>query len=162
MGKGEKILFFGTIIFIGCVIGICMWLKPTVISEDEVKNIVIKESELKEENVKFKTINLNNNTYEVHFTYDDSEFMYKINGETGEVLETNFDINKITEELIELKEAKSIALKHAKLKENSVKFTKQELKDKVYLIQFTYKKYNYSYEINAKDGQIIKSDKEKK
>ena len=59
-----------------------------------------------------------------------------------------------------LAEAKKIALTHAKLNENSVKFTKAKLDDGKYEIEFVTSDATYKYEISASSGSITEFEKE--
>lgn len=146
------------------------------ITIEEAKDIALKHAKLSSDKVTFIKAeeDMENNTkrYDIEFYSDNTEYDYEINSETGEVIEFDKDVEdytipakpnkaKITEE-----EAKNIALKHAKLSSDKVKFNKVDYdidnnNDK-YDIDFHYNNEEYSYEINAQTGEIMSHEVDKK
>ena len=65
--------------------------------------------------------------------------------------------------LIGYSKAESIALKHAKLEKNQVKFLQSSFDNekgvRVYEVEFDYGGYEYEYEIDAVSGAVIKAEK---
>lgn len=80
----------------------------------------------------------------------------KINN-SGTINNENLNNNKIT-----IEEAKEIALKHANLKNDQVKFISEksniENGVEVYDIEFYHENEKYNYEINSSNGEIIEYD----
>ncbi len=66
--------------------------------------------------------------------------------------------------LISLEKTKSIAFNHAEISEKDAKFVEAKLDCddyvKNYEISFHYNNFEYDYEINAENGQIISTEKE--
>ncbi len=71
----------------------------------------------------------------------------------------------VADVLIGYSKAESIALKHAKLEKNQVKFLQSSFDNekgvRVYEVEFNYGGYEYEYEIDAVSGKIIKAEKDK-
>ena len=69
----------------------------------------------------------------------------------------------VADVLIGYSKAESIALKHAKLEKNQVKFLQSSFDNekgvRVYEVEFDYGGYEYEYEIDAVSGAVIKAEK---
>ena len=172
----------GVLLLIG--IGIFIYFKITYLSETEIKEIVIRDSNVERDNIHFTNIDLDTeeNLYEVEFYYvgQNTEYEYKINAKTGQIIYSNFNSSKNNENTktnntnnnsnssssneITLDEAKKIALDDSKLNENDVIYTetKTDFDDnqKIYDIEFIYNNQEYNYEIDATTGEIIGYDKD--
>ena len=172
----------GILLLIG--IGIFIYFKITYLSETEIKEIVIRDSNVERDNIHFTNIDLDTeeNLYEVEFYYvgQNTEYEYKINAKTGQIIYSNFNSSKNNENTktnntnnnsnssssneITLDEAKKIALDDSKLNENDVIYTetKTDFDDskKIYDIEFIYNNQEYNYEIDATTGEIIGYDKD--
>ncbi len=109
--------------------------------------------------------------YDVKFEENGYEYEYEIKASDGTVLEKDVDKERkpvnsapASDEYISEDKAKSIAFDHASVKAADVKFSKAELdRDDLivhYDVEFVSGKYEYEYEINAKSGKVIASDKE--
>ena len=172
----------GILLLIG--IGIFIYFKITYLSETEIKEIVIRDSNVERDNIHFTNIDLDTeeNFYEVEFYYvgQNTEYEYKINAKTGQIVYSNFNSSKNNENTktnntnnnsnssssneITLDEAKKIALEDAGLNEYDVIYTetKTDFDDgkKIYDIEFIYNNQEYNYEIDATTGEIIGYDKD--
>lgn len=172
----------GILLLIG--IGIFIYFKITYLSETEIKEIVIKNTKEERDNIHFTNIDLDTeeNLYEVEFYYvgQNTEYEYKINAKTGQIIYSNFNSSKNNENTktnntnnnsnssssneITLDEAKKIALEDAGLNENDVIYTetKTDFDDnqKIYDLEFIYNNQEYNYEIDAITGEIISYDKD--
>ena len=110
--------------------------------------------------------------YDVEFYVGNKEYDYEIDAKTGEILKKDTDIeNDIIVKVpsktqntntnyISREKAKSIALNHAEKTGSTVNFVKTELDyedgRKVYDVEFHDANKEYSYEIDAKTGTILK------
>lgn len=147
------------------------------ITVEEAKDIALKDAKLSKDKVQFiKTEEGTDNgvqTYDIEFYADKTEYDYEINAQTGEIIESDKDIEdytipeqsngntaKISEE-----KAKEIALKDANLTKDKVSFIKCQLETdngvQVYDIDFSYNNQEYNYEINADTGEIIEKGTDK-
>lgn len=83
----------GILLLIG--IGIFIYFKITYLSETEIKEIVIRDSNVERDNIHFTNIDLDTeeNLYEVEFYYvgQNTEYEYKINAKTGQIVYSNFN-----------------------------------------------------------------------
>ena len=112
--------------------------------------------------------------YEVDFDANGAEYEYEIDAKSGDILLFEIERNgtkqqggSMTQEsagYIGAEKAKSIALSNAGLTAASVTGLVSELDSDdgtaVYEVEFMYGGYEYDYEIDAKSGAILKSDKE--
>ncbi|WP_297134874.1 PepSY domain-containing protein [Terrisporobacter sp.] len=150
------------------------------ITIEKAKDIALKHANLTNDKVTFikaeEGIDNGVKKYDIEFYSDKTEYDYEINADTGEIIEYDKDVedytiptnpdNKTNKAKITEQEAKDIALKHAKLTSDQVKFDKVEYDsdngfDK-YDIDFYYNNQEYSYEINSQTGEIISHGVEKK
>ena len=126
------------------------------ISRDEALNIALKHAGAS--NVTTKKIELDDNSYEIEFIYNNKEYDYDISL-TGKILEYSIDSYyddddyNVSHAKITRDEALSIALKHAGV--SDVEYSKIELDDNEYEIEFRVGRLEYEYEINATTGKII-------
>ena len=104
--------------------------------------------------------------YEVEFFTNDKEYDYDIDAITGDIVSYDYDIEGFTHPSLEIRDsyigetkAEDIALNHAQLTRNAVKYIKNELDEEhgrwKYEIQFKNANNQYEYEINAYTGEII-------
>ncbi len=139
----------------------------------EAKRIALEEVNLAEDQVVFVEVELEKHrgthVYEVEFTYQGSEYKFKINATTGAIIHKNHDGQgpaQNTEGLISLDTAKEIALASAGFTAQEVYFDQADTKLEcergkyIYEVKFTVGGYEYEYEIDATTGDILEIDKE--
>lgn len=139
------------------------------ISESQAKDTAAVHAGLSAGSVTFTDVKLELDNdvwvYEIEFVSGDTEYKYKINAVTGEIMEHSSE--KITQSQPESSQiteaqAKEAALKHSGAAADKAVFTEVKLDDgSKYKIKFTADGFEYEYEINASDGSVIKSEKEK-
>ncbi|MCI9516359.1 PepSY domain-containing protein [Lachnospiraceae bacterium 48-42] len=139
------------------------------ISEANAKKIALRAANVKAKNVKKWTkvrYDRKDNEWELKFRTSNYKFEIEINARSGRVNELEREkLLKDSSKYIGIKQAKSIALKHAK-KHGDIKgevyYTKAKLdKDDgvvCYKIEFNNNATEYEYEINAKTGRIMDWD----
>ena len=147
----------------------------------KAEDIALKHAGLKRENVRFERTELDTDdrvpAYEIEFHADGWEYDYEIHAETGKVLSSDKEKEKssapaATEpaptepaQKLAAKEAEDIALKHAGLKRENVRFERTELdaddRVPVYEIEFHADGWEYDYEIHAETGKILSSEKDR-
>lgn len=157
----------------------------SLISRTKAKSIALSHAGVKESNVRDLDIELdkekNNVFYEISFEAGSYEYDYLINAKNGKVISHRKERNddephssvtskpvtsepQSSTETISKEKAKSIALNHAGVKTADVYDFEIELdREKgvpVYEIEFGTKTAEYTYEINAKTGKILHSEKE--
>lgn len=147
------------------------------ITKEKAEDIALKDAGFTLENATVKTIKKDiedgKEVFEIEFEADNYEYDYLIDAATGAVMHatreqkdnsvvtatTNAGSKEIT-----LNEAKQIALNHAGTPEGSATFTKEKLDtddgNKIYEIDFTSGNTEYEYDIDAKTGKIISSEKD--
>ncbi len=147
------------------------------ITLDQAKEIALKHANLSENQVAFIKENREFDDgiekYEIEFYFDNKEYDYDINANTGDIISYDYDIENYNhnkqninnnQSKITLDQAKEIALKHANLSGNQVTFTKvdQEFDDGIekYDIKFYFDNKEYEYDINANTGEIVSFDYE--
>lgn len=142
----------------------------TYIGESKAKSIALQHAGLQENNVTMTKVRLDREfdryEYEVEFFAANKEYDYEIDAITGEILSYDFDIegfeisntnNNASD--IGKEKAEQIALEHAGLTKEQVKYMQCEL-DKEhgrweYQVEFKYNQKEYEYDINADTGEII-------
>lgn len=147
------------------------------ISIDSAKNAALKHAGLKASDVEFKEAKLDTDDriahYDIEFVSNGMEYEYEINAQSGKVGE--FSKERYFEEktkapvdksaFISEDEAKAIAFKRAGVNASDVSRIKCVLDtDDMfahYEIEFVSGVYEYDFDINAKSGKIIESDKER-
>ncbi len=147
------------------------------ISIDSAKNAALRHAGLKASDVEFKEAKLDTDDriahYDIEFVSGGIEYEYEINAQSGKVGE--FSKERYVEErtkapvdtssLISEDEAKAIAFKRAGVNAADAANVKCELDaDDMfahYEIEFVSGGYEYDFDINAKTGKIIESDRER-
>lgn len=148
--------------------------KNTQTTESEAKAIALKNAGIKESDTAWLKVQSDTddgrNIYEVKFfTGGYAEYEYEILAENGKIIKIEYDAEapisrsqtgKTKTSRKTLENAKSIALSHAGLKEDSVTFTKAETDYddgmQLYEIEFTTEdKIEYEFEIDASTGMIL-------
>lgn len=133
------------------------------ISEWEAKNIAIVHAGTSVFASTFDEVKLELENgvwvYEIKFVSKDTEFEYKINAVTGDIIEHSSE--KVTASQpastqITVDQAKEAALKHAGVAADKASFTEAKLDGSKYEIEFTADGFEYDYEISAADGAVIK------
>lgn len=150
----------------------------TKITKEEAKSIAFKDAGVKESDVYDLDVELDFDGgvshYDIDFEKGGKEYEYVIDAQSGKILHTTAEKDPISDNntskdtksqnLITKNEAKSIALKDAGLKESDIfDFEIEYDNDGVrkYEIEFKSGKHEYSYDINAKTGIIIKKEIDK-
>ena len=155
------------------------------IAIEKCVDIILSDLDLEEKEVSGLSATYGNKgsspIYKIQFSTEDYEFSYDVNAHSGEILsftkdkisieteptvesEKDSDSNESndTASIIDIEQAKSIALSSANLDYNDVIFTKSKLdKDDalyVYEIEFDYNNLSYEYEIDAYSGKILDSE----
>ena len=79
-----------------------------------------------------------------------------------ETMQADHKTQTVLAEQITEADAKQIALEHAGLTEGAVKNLRVEYdrEDRQYEVEFTVKRVEYDYEIDAANGQILKAEKD--
>lgn len=156
--------------------------EPEYISAEKAENIALSGAGLKRDDVRFERTELDTDDgvphYEVEFDYKGWEYDYEIHAVTGavlsapketrppdhEIIATDPVVTEPAADKLTAKEAENIALNHAGLKREDVRFerTEYDLDDGVpeYEVEFYADGWEYSYEIHAGTGTILSSDKE--
>ena len=128
----------------------------STISRDEALEIALEHANAS--NVTNYKIELDDNSYEIEFIYNNREYNYDISL-SGQILKYSIDNDYDDDDynnsyaVISRDEAKEIALNHAGV--NDVTNYKIELDDNKYEIEFRVGYLEYEYEINATTGKII-------
>lgn len=173
----------GILLLIG--LGIFVYYKLTYLSKEEVREIVLKDIGIDRNKIHFTKVELEieENLYEVEFYYinQNTEYEYKINAKTGQIIYNDFKLLNNKENFennndsktntntdgssnITIDDAKKIALEHSKLNDSDVIFTeiKKDYDDRklIYDLEFIYNNQEYSYEINSNSGEIVSYNKE--
>lgn len=150
------------------------------ITVEQAKDIALKHAKLANDKVTFVKAEEDTNDsikrYDIEFYTGNTEYDYEINADTGEVIEFDKDIEDHTiptnpdsipnKAKISEDEAKNIALRHANLTNDKVKFDNIEYYTdngfNKYDIDFHYNNQEYSYEIDAQTGEILSHGVDKK
>lgn len=150
------------------------------ITSEQAKDIALKHAKLANDKVTFvkveEGIEDGIKRYNIEFYTDNTEYDYEISADTGEIIEFDKDIEDYTiptnpdttsnKAKISENEAKDIALKHASLTSDKVKFDRIEYDAdngfSKYDIDFYYNNQEYSYEIDAQTGEILSHGIDKK
>ncbi|MGC5816107.1 PepSY domain-containing protein [Clostridium perfringens] len=146
------------------------------ITVEQAKEIALKHANLSGNQVTFikagKEIDDGIEKYDMKFYFDNKEYDYDINANTGEIISYDYDIGNYNhnkqsinnQSKITIEQAKEIALKHANLSGNQVTFIKagKEIDDGIekYDIKFYFDNKEYDYDINASTGEIVSFDYE--
>lgn len=148
------------------------------ITSEEAKEIALKHAGVDASAATFfrTEYEWDDNTYEVEFYADTTEYDYEISAATGDVLSYDSEVEGFnigdgpsgetaSAGLISEEEAKAIALKHAGLSESDVKGLRvtRDRDDgrQEYEVEFREGFAEYDYEINAENGEIISYDIDK-
>lgn len=149
------------------------------IGESKAKDNALKDAKLNEDQIKELKIDLEKDTavYRVEFNTSTSSYKYKIDAISGEITERERtsiippkepedpDKEDIENEYIGVSNAKIQALMDAGLKENQVSQLRVEFKNeddlKFYMVRFFSSGSDYRYDIDAKTGKKIFSEKKK-
>ena len=156
------------------------------ITAAKAREIALKDAGVKKSDSVFRKVKLDKDDgtfeYEIEFCVGTTEYEYSVNARTGAVIEKDIDKPVSTKEhvseapttsrppepsaaFISIDKAKKIALSHAGLSENEVRFEKVKLdKDDgiyEYEVEFYAGGREYDYSVNAKTGKIIDFEIEK-
>ena len=156
------------------------------ISEVKAKEIALNHAQLSENDVTFIKSNIDYddgmNAYDVEFYHNFQEYDYKIDANSGAIIEfdndvenymipqqsnnnsnvSNSNLNTSNTKIISDSKAKEIALKHANLSSNQVQYLNAHLDIddgmQVYDVNFYANNVEHSYEIDAQTGKIVSYD----
>ena len=181
MKKNTKIIIISIVVVLCLVvfafIGYFIYIRSTYISKEEVKDIVIKDTKLKKEDISFKEIDLDleeeTKKYDVEFYYNRVEYKYEVDAKSGDIIysdfnnssnSTNNSNNTNTNNYISEEEAREIALRDASLNANEVTFTDIDLDLKngnaIYEVDFESNTQEYEYKIDGINKTIINKKQE--
>ena len=147
----------------------------TKITSDKAKEIALNHANLSENQVTFIKSNIDYDdgmkAYDVEFYHNNQEYDYKIDANSGAIVEYDFDVenyvipqtntnsNISNTQIISDAKAKEIALNHANLSKNQVSYINAHLDYddgiQVYDVSLYVNDVEYSYEINAQNGNIV-------
>ncbi len=182
MKKSYKIIIISIsaiVVVLLCAINLfSLYIKNTYLSKEEVKKIIIEDTQLNEENITFKEIDLDLDEeikkYDVEFYYNRIEYKYEIDARNGKIIYSNYVTDKNNDNLstennnnnnyISVEEAKNIALNDAQININEVTFTDVDLENKngkvMYEVDFYYNNFEYEYKIDGISKDIISKNRE--
>ena len=187
MKKYGKIIIIVVGILVVIALLILIYFKTAFISKNEVKDIVSNNMNVSSSDLYFESIDfeMDKSVYEVEVYYQNKDYEYKIDAKDGKIIYTDFNVNNsindnnsnnsntndstnngnnATTASITVEEAKTIALTHANLTEDTVSLlrTEQEYDDGVlvYEIDFTHGDFEYDYKINANTGEVVSYDRD--
>lgn len=147
------------------------------ISVDEAKNAALKDAGIAKENASFEKAEFDGNDllphYDIEFNADGYEYDYEIKAADGTVLEKdkerepeNKPVSTTATDYISEEKAIEKALDHAGVKLSDAKVVKSNLdSDDIivhYEIEFVAGNFEYEYEINAKNGNVIAAEKDRR
>lgn len=157
-----------------CVLVMCVALvgcSNKTISEDEAKDIALKDAQVEEKDVTFLETETDDDEYKFVFQSDTKQYEYEIDKNNGKIeSKKNKTINSSTipndntqsaEQLISQEEAKQIAFEHFQVNESDVQNLEIELdNDNIphYEIEFTINLKEYSIKINAQTKEIMEKE----
>ena len=161
------------------------------ITSDKAKEIALNHANLSENQVTFIKSNIDYDdgmqAYDVEFYHNNQEYDYKIDANSGAIVEYDLDIenyvipqtntnsntntnipnnnlNNSNTQIISDAKAKEIALNHANLSQNQVSYINAYLDYddgiQVYDVSFYVNDVEYSYEINAQNGNIVSYERD--
>ena len=154
------------------------------ITSDKAKEIALNHANLSENQVTFIKSNIDYDdgmkAYDVEFYHNNQEYDYKIDANSGAIVEYDLDIenyvipqtntnsntnipnnnlNNSNTQIISDAKAKEIALNHANVSQNQVSYINAHLDYddgiQVYDVSLYVNDVEYSYEINAQNGNIV-------
>lgn len=187
MKKYGKIIIIVVGILVVIALLILIYFKTTFISKNEVKDIIAANMNVSSSDLYFESIDfeMDKSVYEVEVYYQNKDYEYKIDAKDGKIIYTDFNVNNSINDnnsnnsntndstnngnntataSITVEEAKTIALTHANLTEDTVSLlrTEQEYDDGVlvYEIDFTHGDFEYDYKINANTGEVVSYDRD--
>lgn len=140
------------------------------LTRDEAINIALKDAGLTKDQVRDLDAELDRDAgvlhYDVDFEKDNKDYDYEIHAETGEILKKEIPTQaSAPQKQLTREDARDIALKHAGFTAEQVRDLEIELdRDDGavhYDVDFEKEGYDYSYEIDAYSGKILRSEKER-
>lgn len=153
--------------------------KSNYLSLDQVKDIALKHAKVSKANARFDSQDLETDDgvpyYELEFEVGENEYDYEIDAMSGKILKFEHDLEEVKKAPVAKKEtpkakelskdqAINIALKHAGVSRSTVSFDDVELDTddgrKIWEISFDAGNWEFEYDIDAKTGQILDSEKE--
>lgn len=147
--------------------------QQTLISIDDAKAKAAERAGLNASQVIFTKVELDSDdgrtVYEIEFVYGNTEYDVEVNASTGAIVKYEEDREELPsagqETIISIDEARAKAAERAGLTVSQVTFTKVELDvddgRKVYDTEFVCNGVEYSVEIDASTGSVIKYESER-
>ena len=147
------------------------------ISEDDAKNIALKDAGVEESAITFINIHTDyensKEIYDIEFMVNEKEYDYEIDALSGEIISKDFEIDN-RESIdsasqgntngISSEEALEIALKDCGLTKDQINIkenhTEIEYGIEVHKIEFISGQIEYEYEIRVSDGSILEKDQD--
>lgn len=176
MKKNIKWIIIGVVAILILTVGsFFLYKNMKYISKNKVKDIILENTKLKEKDIYFDEIELEEDketpVYEVTFFYNNIGFDYTINATNGKIIYNNFEgygdySNPIKPVIISEDEAKQIAIEAAGQMEShdltdvDVQFTKVELDESdgyFYKINLRSNIGKYEFKIDAASRHIVDS-----
>lgn len=152
------------------------------INLEQAKEIALKHANLTSDQIKFTKSEYDDDNgiykYEIEFYENGIEYDYDVDAISGEIIGFDYEMkdstitqdNVVTDNLsnngsiITLNQAKEVALKHANLTSDQVRFTKYKYDFyngiEKYELEFSANGQEYDYDINAASGEIIAFESE--
>ncbi len=150
-----------------------------LISDNTAKSIALEHAGVSENEVTIKKVELDTDngltTYDVEFYKNNAEYDYEIDANSGDIISYDHGVKNSkakgtstpapsSAKSIDEATAKSIALKHAGVKESDTVYLRTRLdRDDnipVYDVEFSTNDTEYDYEISVEDGSIISSERD--
>jgi len=146
------------------------------IGKDKAKQIALNHAKVLESDTTLLQVEYDYDDgiiiYDIEFNVGNIEYDYEIKAIDGMILESNKESdtftnneNNITNKKIDKTEALNIALSHAGINKKdtfdiSIEHDYENGKE-IYEVEFETKEYEYEYYIDAKNGKILYSEKDK-
>lgn len=149
------------------------------VSRDQAQEIALKHAGFTAGQVTGLRIELDGNHWDVDFRAGDWEYEYDIHARTGDIIQADKEYDSVKASVPQstvpqpvgsanrliAEEAKVIALQHAALTEDAVRFLRVEFDydDGVprYEVEFVADGWEYEYDIHAQTGAILSFDKDR-
>ncbi len=154
-------------------------IQETIISLEEAKATALADAGLEENEVTFTKAHLDRDdrrkVYDIEFYSADTEYDYEINADDGTIRERSTDAFRIQSDVVSaevnsakkyigIDTAKEIALNHAGITSDDVRFSKAKLENDdrtpEYEIEFYYGAVEYDYSIDAENGEVLEFSSE--
>lgn len=141
--------------------------KKISLSKDSALDIVLKDAGVSKNDISNLKIEPDYNAFDIEFNTNQNKYDYEVSVSNSKII--NKEVDKIvikqdaqqSSDIISKDKALLIALQHVNLDKNVIKNLEVELDKDKYEIEFNYDHLEYSFEINAINGEIIEFEKDK-